>query len=228
MSSRPSGFEERLKAALLARLPEAVPAPPARSFARRYGIPLAVGVATATVVAVMTLTGSVRTGSLPAGTPSPSATDAPRITKERDGSLRFDPPRQEQVPALADRLKELGVEAVALQPVPERECGSAGLWAGGNPRADPGAGLSFGDDGRTLKVNPKAVPPGHTLALAWTYYAPLWAGKQGLGFRVLPTEYAPYCANDLTEAALEAQRLGPPTLPPGVTPPTGVPPTMSP
>ncbi|MER6257170.1 hypothetical protein ABT224_38180 [Streptomyces sp. NPDC001584] len=215
MNSSPSGFEERLKAALLARLPEAVPTPPARSFARRYVIPLAVGAATATLVAVMTLTGGSRTGSRPAGTPSRSASDAPEITKEPDGSLRFDPPRQAQLPALADRLKELGVRAVAVPPLPESECKAVKGWRRG-PQADPAAGLSRGDDGHTLKVNPKAVPPGHTLVLAWAYFQPWWEGRQGLAFGILPDEHVPYCADDYLEAFLEAQRLGPPTRAPGL------------
>ncbi|WP_328924599.1 hypothetical protein OG429_08040 [Streptomyces sp. NBC_00190] len=215
MSARPSGFEDRLKAALLARLPEAAPATPARSFARRYGIPFAVGAATASVVAVMTLTGSIRTGSLPAGTPSRSASDAPEITRDPDGSLRFDPPRQAQVPALADRLKELGVRAVAVPLLPERQCKAVKGWVRG-PQADPAAGLSRGDDGRTLKVNPKAVPPGHTLLVTWAYFQPWWEGKQGLAFGIVENEDVPYCSDDYLEAFLEAQRLGPPTPPPGV------------
>ncbi|MFD7789163.1 hypothetical protein ACFV4Q_39695 [Streptomyces nojiriensis] len=214
MNSRPSGFEDRLKAALLARLPEAVPAPPARSFARRYGIPLAVGAATAAVVAVMTLTGGSRTGSLPAGTPSRSASDAPKITRERDGSLRFDPPRQEQLPALADRLQELGVRAVAVPLLPASQCKTLRGWEHG-PKDDPAAGLWRGDDGRTLKVNPKAVPPGHTLLVTWAYFQPMWEAKRGLAFGIVEDEDVPYCSVDYTEAALEAQRLGPPTPPPG-------------
>ncbi|GGS37110.1 hypothetical protein Snoj_46260 [Streptomyces nojiriensis] len=214
MNSRPSGFEDRLKAALLARLPEAVPAPPARSFARRYGIPLAVGVATATVVAVMTLTGSSRTGSLPAGTPSRSASAAPEITKEPDGSLRFDPPEQAQVPALADRLKELGVRAVAVPMLPASQCKTLRGWERG-PQADPAAGVSRSDDGRTLKVNPKAVPPGHTLLVTWAYFQPLWEAKQGLAFGIVEDEDVPYCSVDYTDAVREAQRLGPPTRTPG-------------
>ncbi|MBT2546591.1 hypothetical protein J7E99_39565 [Streptomyces sp. ISL-44] len=215
MSARPSGFEDRLKAALLARLPEAAPATPARSFARRYGVPLAVGAATATVVAVMTLTGSIRTGSLPAGTPSRSASDAPKIKREPDGSLRFDPPQQAQLPALADRLKELGVRAVAVPLLPELECKAVKGWMRA-PQADPAAGVSRGDDGHTLKVNPKAVPPGHTLLVTWAYFQPMWEGKQGLAFGIVENEDVPYCSVDHTEAVREAQRQGPPTPPPGV------------
>ncbi|MFC9816839.1 hypothetical protein ACFVJM_32790 [Streptomyces virginiae] len=222
MSSRPHGFEDRLKAALLARLPDSAPAAPARSVARRYGIPLAVGLATATVVAVMTLTGSTRSGSLPATTPSRSASDTPVITKDPDGSLRFDPPQQAQLPALADRLKELGVRAFAVpQLLPERECRAVKGWLR-SPQDDPAAGLSRGDDGRTLKVNPKAVPPGHTLVFTWAYFQPMWEAKQGVAFGVLRNEDVPYCSVDYTEAVKEAQRLGPPT------PPPGVPATMSP
>ncbi|MFE9484189.1 hypothetical protein ACFYNM_37105 [Streptomyces spororaveus] len=213
MNSSPSGFEERLKAALLARLPEIEPAPPARSFARRYGIPLAVGVATATVVAVMTLTGSTRTGSLPAGTPSRSASDAPRITKEPDGSLRFDAPRQEQLPALADRLKELGVPTVVPELLPELECKAVKGWVRG-PKDDPAAGVSSSDGRRTLEVNPKAVPPGHTLVLTWAYFQPWWEEKWGLAFGVLPNEWVPSCSVDFREYYLKEKEMGRPTRTP--------------
>ncbi|MGW3328682.1 hypothetical protein [Streptomyces virginiae] len=221
MNSSPGGFEERLKAALLARLPEIEPTPPARSFARRYGIPLAVGVATATVVAVMTLTGSTRTGSLPAGTPSRSASDAPKITREPDGSLRFDAPRQEQLPALADRLKELGVPTVVPELLPELECKAVKGWVRG-PKDDPAAGVSSSDGKRTLKVNPKAVPPGHTLVLTWAYFQPWWEEKWGLAFGVLPNEWVPYCSVDFREAYLKEKEMGRPTRTP--SPPA----TMSP
>lgn len=219
MNSRPSGFEERLKGALLARLPEAAPAPPARSFARRYGIPLAVGVATATVVAVTTLTGSIGTGSLPAGTPSRSASDAPEITREPDGSLRFDPPQEAQVPALVDRLKDLGVRVALVPKVPESECDELRNWISGPKAADPTAGLSRGDDGRTLRVNPKAVPPGHTLALTWADYYPV--GTQALGFRVFPNSDVPSCVDDPMEGFLK-------TLPTTLTPPNGKPTPVAP
>ncbi|WP_327734470.1 hypothetical protein OG749_11770 [Streptomyces nojiriensis] len=213
MNSSPSGFEERLKAALLARLPEIEPTPPARSFARRYGIPLAVGVATATVVAAMTLTGSSRTGSLPADTPSRSASDAPKITKEPDGSLRFDPPRQEQLPALADRLKKLGVPTVVPELLPELECKAVKGWVRG-PKDDPTAGVSSSDGKRTLKVNPKAVPPGHTLVLTWAYFQPWWEEKWGLAFGVLPNEWVPYCSVDFREYYLKEKEMGRPTRTP--------------
>ncbi|MFJ3924482.1 hypothetical protein [Streptomyces sp. NPDC090022] len=78
-------------------------------------------------------------------------------------------------------------------------------------------------------VTRRVVPTGHTLALSWAYYPPYRDGKQGPVFAVLRNEYAPCCFTDNTAAALEAQRLGPRTPPPGMTPPPppGVPPTPS-
>ncbi|MFI7360119.1 RNA polymerase sigma factor [Streptomyces avidinii] len=169
----------------------------------------------AQALGVTQATGSIRTGSLPAGTPSRSASDAPEITREPDGALRFDPPQQAQLPALADRLKELGVRAVAPPPLPELQCKAVKGWVRG-PQDDPAAGLSRSDDGRTLKVNPKAVPPGHTLVLAWAYFHPWWAEEQGLAFGVLPNEHVPYCSVDYRETFLEEQRLGRPTATPSV------------
>ncbi|MFJ3726382.1 hypothetical protein ACIPYQ_27985 [Streptomyces sp. NPDC090045] len=207
MSTRPSGFEDRLKAALLARLPEEAPAPaPARSFARRYGIPLAVGVATAVVVAVMVVPGSTRNGSLPAGgptgSPSPSATDAPEIKKDPDGSLRFKLPEQHQVPALVDRLKELGVQVALVPKRPRSQCSELG-GGGRGPQADPEAEiLQHSDDDFVLKVNAKTVPPGHTLIFPWADYYPL--GEHGIGFGVVETAKVPSCSIDFSEGLEEA------------------------
>ncbi|MFE5555827.1 hypothetical protein [Streptomyces sp. NPDC056544] len=210
MSTRPSGFEDRLKAALLARLPAETPAPaPARSLTRRYGIPLAVGIATAVVVAVMALPGSTRNGSLPSvgptGSPSPSATDAPEIKKDPDGSLRFKVPEQGQVPALADRLKELGVQVALVPKRPLSECSSElyGGVAGFNPMDDPEAVIvQRGDDGLFLKVNAKTVPPGYALAFAWAEHYPL--GDRGFSFNVVETAKVPSCTLDYSEGLEEA------------------------
>ncbi|MDX3537969.1 hypothetical protein PV721_27190 [Streptomyces sp. MB09-01] len=208
MSTRPRGFEDRLKAALLARLPEEAPAPaPARSFARRYGIPLAVGVATAAVVAAMTLAGdSGGNGSLPAvgptGSPSPPATGAPEIKKDPDGSLRFQLPKHDQIPALVDRLKELGVQVSLVPKRPPSQCSELdGGYRG--PQADSAAEIMQGSaDGFDFKVNPKTVPPGHTLAISWADYHPL--GEQGIGFGVIETSKVPSCSIDYSEGLDEA------------------------
>ncbi|MFD4870897.1 hypothetical protein [Streptomyces sp. NPDC058412] len=211
MSTRPSGFEDRLKAALLARLPEEAPAPaPARSFARRYGIPLAVGIATAAVVAVMTLAGdSGGNGSLPSvgptGSPSPSATDAPEIKKDPDGSLRFKLPEQRQVPALAARLKELGVQVALVPKRPPSQCDSElyGGVRGFDPMDDPEARIGQqGDDGFFLKVNAKTVPPGYALAFAWAEHYPL--GDRAFSFNVVEKARVPSCTIDNSEGLEEA------------------------
>ncbi|WP_327412787.1 hypothetical protein [Streptomyces sp. NBC_01233] len=207
MSSRPRAFEERLKAALLARLPEEAPAPaPARSFARRYGIPLAVGVVTAVVVAVMVVPGSTRNGSLPAGgptgSPSPSATDAPEIRKDPDGSLRFKLPEHDQIPALVDRLKELGVQVSLVPKRPRSQCSEPGGGYRG-PQADPAAEImQHSDDDFRFKVNAKTVPPGYTLTFSWADYHPL--GEQGIGFGVIETSKVPSCTIDYSEGLDEA------------------------
>lgn len=198
MSTRPSGFEERLKAALLARLPEAVPAAPARSFARRYGIPLAVGVATASVVAVMTLPGSTRHGPRPAGSPSP----APEIRKDPDGSLRFKLPENDQIPALVERLRELGVAAVVVPKRPRSQCSDLGGGYRG-PQADPEAEImQSGKEDFDFKVNAKTVPAGYTLTFNWADYHPL--GEQGVGFGVIETSKVPKCSIDYSEGLEEA------------------------
>ncbi|MEU9087131.1 hypothetical protein [Streptomyces sp. NPDC048357] len=211
MSTRPSGFEDRLKAALLARLPEEAPAPaPVRSFARRYGIPLAVGAATAALVAAMTLAGdNGGNGSLPAvgptGSPSPPATGVPEIKKDPDGSLRFKLPDQQQVPALAARLKELGVQVALVPKLPRSQCGSElyGGVAGFDPMDDPEAQiLQRGDDAGFLKVNAKTVPPGYALAFAWSEHYPL--GDRGFSFNVVEKAKVPSCTIDYSEGLEEA------------------------
>ncbi|MFJ4780104.1 hypothetical protein [Streptomyces sp. NPDC088762] len=207
-STRPHAFEDRLKAALLARLPEAHSAPaPAR---RRYGIPLAVGVATAAVIAVMALPGSARNGSLPAvgptGSPSPSTAGAPEIRKDPDGSLRFRMPEPRQIPALAARLKELGVQVVLVPSRPPSQCKELG---GGYraPQADQEAEImQRGDDGFVFKVNAKTVPPGYTLTFRWADYYPL--GEQGIGFGVIETSKVPSCSIDYTEGLEELLNSG--------------------
>ncbi|MFD4245850.1 hypothetical protein ACFWP3_30290 [Streptomyces sp. NPDC058525] len=224
MSTRPSGFEERLKAALLARLPEAAPAATARPFARRYGIPLSVGVATAAVLAVVTLPGSSRDGSLPAGrptgSPGPSAPGPLEIKKDPDGSIRFDLPTHEQIPALVDRLKGLGVQVVLVPKRPRSQCSEPGGGYRG-PQADPEAEIMPGGDGPAFKVNAKTVPPGYTLTFDWKGYHP--PGERGISFGVIETSKVPSCSIDYSEG-LEELLKGKPG-PPDPTPPTGPPPT---
>ncbi|MFG2336552.1 hypothetical protein [Streptomyces yangpuensis] len=201
MSSRPSGFEDRLKAALLARLPETPPPTPARSFARRYGVPLAVGVATAAVVAVMTVPGSTRDGSRPADGPAKL-----EIKKDPDGSLRFRLPEPPEVPELVKRLKALGVSAAVVPMRPPSQCSAPG---GGyrDPQADPQAEIMQSGDGDTaLKVNAKTVPPGYTLTFNWAEYYPL--GAKGIGLGVIETSKVPSCSVDYSEGLEELLKAG--------------------
>ncbi|MFD5148996.1 hypothetical protein [Streptomyces sp. NPDC058401] len=205
MSERPSGFEERLKAALMARLPDVPPPPPAQSVARRYGIPFAVGAATAAVVAAMVLPGSAHNASRPAGgptgSPSPPAADQPEIKRDADGSLRFDLPENDQVPGLAARLKALGVAVVVVPSKPRSQCSEPGGGYRG-PQADHEAEIMQNSaDGHVLKVNAKTVPPGYTLTLGWSDYYPL--GQGGSSFGVIQTSKVPSCSVDYSEGLEE-------------------------
>ncbi|MFJ1563464.1 hypothetical protein ACIOG8_04425 [Streptomyces erythrochromogenes] len=210
MSSRPRGFEDRLKAALLARLPETPLPTPARSFARRYGVPLAVGAATVAVVAVMTVPGSTRDGSRPADGPAKL-----EIKKDPDGSLRFRLPEQPEVPSLVKRLKAMGVNAVVVPMRPPSQCSEPGGGYRG-PQADPEAEImQSGDDDTALKVNAKTVPPGYTLTFNWAEYYPL--GARGISFGVIETAKVPSCKVDQSEGLEELLKSGSATKDPGPT-----------
>ncbi|MET9959930.1 hypothetical protein ABZ128_12850 [Streptomyces sp. NPDC006326] len=202
MSARPSGFEDRLKAALLARLPEEPPATPTRSFARRYGIPLAVGVATAAVVAVMALPGSSRHDTRPAD----GSAGAPEIRKDADGSLRFRMPEPGEIPALVEALKKLGVPAVLVPRRPPSQCSEHGGGYRG-PQADRDAEvLQHSADGFDFKVDAKTVPPGYSLTFDWAEYYPL--GGEGISFGVIETSKVPSCAIDYSEGLEELLKSG--------------------
>ncbi|MER7734520.1 hypothetical protein ABTX80_26875 [Streptomyces erythrochromogenes] len=210
MSSRPRGFEDRLKAALLARLPETPLPTPARSFARRYGVPLAVGAATAAVIAVMTVPGSTRDGSRPADGPPKL-----EIKKDPDGSLRFRLPEQPEIPELVKRLKAMGVSAAVVPMRPPSQC-SATVGGYRGPQADPEAEIMQAGDGDTaLKVNAKTVPPGYTLTFNWAEYYPL--GAKGIGLGVIETSKVPSCEIDQSEGLEELLKSGSATKDPGPT-----------
>ncbi|THA82363.1 hypothetical protein [Streptomyces sp. A0592] len=211
MISRPRGFEDRLKAALLARLPETPPPTPARSFARRYGVPLAVGAATVAVVAVMTVPGSTRDGSRPADGPtvgpSPSATGAPEIRKDPDGALRFGMPEPGQVPALVDALKKLGVPAVLVPMRPRSQCSEMGGGYRG-PQADPEAEvMQRSADGFTVKVDAKTVPPGYAITFTWADYYP-FGESRSIGIGVIEASKVPSCTVDYSEGLEDVLKAG--------------------
>ncbi|MFF9981578.1 hypothetical protein [Streptomyces erythrochromogenes] len=213
MSSRPRGFEDRLKAALLARLPETPLPTPARSFARRYGVPLAVGAATVAVVAVMTVPGSTRDGSRPAdgptGRPSPSATGtgAPEIRKDPDGALRFGMPEPGQVPALVDALKKRGVPAVLVPMRPRSQCSEIGGGYRG-PQADPEAEvMQRSADGFAFKVDAKTVPPGYAITFTWADYYP-YGESRSIGVGVIEASKVPTCDIDYSEGLDELLKAG--------------------
>ncbi|MFE2171003.1 hypothetical protein ACFXB3_38970 [Streptomyces sp. NPDC059447] len=209
MSSRPHAFEERLKAALLARLPETAPAP-APTRARRYGIPLAVGVATAVVVAVMALPGSTRTGGLPAGgptgAPGPSATGAPEIKKDPDGSLRFEVPEQDRVTALVDALKKLGVAASLVPMRPPSQCPEGDLFVLAPEGHSVAEFLQPTGHGFEVKIHAKTAPPGYSILFTWAEYYPL--GDHRVRLSVSESSRIPPCSVDYSVGLEELLRSG--------------------
>ncbi|MGW0753128.1 hypothetical protein [Streptomyces sp. NPDC002587] len=204
MSSRPRAFEEQLKAALLARLPEPPAPAPVRSFARRYGIPLAVGVATAAVVALVAVPGSGgRDGSLPAH-PAPATSVAPREPLvERDGTIVIAMPKWAEVPETVRKLQAVGARVAMVQKKPPAECSNPG---GGylGPRFVPGTGTETLDldteplrgrgDGMRLTINAKTVPDGHTLVIGRTVRPMIRLSDVSAG--VIETAKVPSCEID--------------------------------
>ncbi|MFE2877945.1 hypothetical protein ACFXG6_18875 [Streptomyces roseus] len=200
--SRPHGFEDRLKAALLARFPEEPAPTPARSFVRRYGVPLAVGLATAAVLGLVALPGGGggdHGGSRPAGTRS-----ATEPVVRGDGTILVAWPSYEEVPGTVDRLRALGVRVAMVQRRPPGECSDPG---GGylGPEYDPATGkwkeqdpdaLPFVMDGgrRMLRITAKTVPEGHTLVLARA--AQPAPRVDGVSVGVIATGKVPSCEID--------------------------------
>ncbi|MFJ3912119.1 hypothetical protein EDE04_5731 [Streptomyces sp. 2132.2] len=199
---RPYGFEDRLKAALLARLPEEPAPTPARSFVRRYGVPLAVGLATAAVLGLVALPGGGGGGgSRPAGTSS-----ATEPVVRGDGTILVAWPSYEGVPETVDKLRALGVRVAMVQRRPPGECSDPG---GGHlgPEYDPASGkwkeqdpdaLPFVMDGdqRMLRITAKTVPEGHTLVLARA--AKPAPRVDGVSVGVVATEKVPSCEIDFS------------------------------
>ncbi|WP_327282391.1 MULTISPECIES: hypothetical protein [unclassified Streptomyces] len=231
MNNRPTAFEEKLKAALMARMPQ-VPAPaPARSFARRYGIPLAVAAATAvTAGLVVTVPGSGRDGSLsaqvsstpaPAVSPPPTGASAagvsPAPTRDGSGTITLDMPRHSQVPGLVEQLRALGVTVVLMPKKSESQCPyPSGGYRG--PQLLPGTTthdlesdvLQRDGNKMVLKINSRTVPPGYTLVFGWPDRPP--TSEQSVSFGVKET-------SKLTPCEIDNSRDRDPVLPTGAPAP---------
>ncbi|MEU9147719.1 hypothetical protein [Streptomyces sp. NPDC048349] len=203
MSNRPLGFEERLKAALLARIP-ATPEPlPARSFARRYGVPLAVGLVTAAVLGLVTLPDLREHGG---------AGPAHGLGKDGDGTVTVPMPKPDELPELARRLEAMGVSAVVVPMKPPAEC--PGENSGGYRESlhHPDGTIDLEGNvvrGRgtamVLKINSKTVPPGHTLVLMKPMRPPLRDPNQ-VRVGVKETSKVPACEPDYAPSPEEESR----------------------
>ncbi|RSS84113.1 hypothetical protein EF903_24630 [Streptomyces sp. WAC05292] len=215
MTSRPHAFEDRLKAALLSRMP-AEPAPtPARTFAKRYGIPLAVAsvtVVTAGLVALPAL-GSPQAGHTagsPTAAPSVSSSAAVGVRRSPDGSLLVALPTTESLPGVVEELRRQGVKVAVVDRKPVSECAHPGggyLGPGVSPYdpaepllgPGPGPGPGPAADGPALRINDRSVPAGHTLVFAKPYRpapAPVGVGATPVGVGVIADAKVPPCERD--------------------------------
>ncbi|MEV4192236.1 hypothetical protein [Streptomyces toxytricini] len=203
MTSRPHAFEDRLKAALMARLP-AQPAPaPARSIAKRYGIPLAVASATVVTAGLVALPalgspGAGNADNAPATAPSGATSAAPGVGRSSDGSLLVVLPTTESLPGVVEELRKQGVKVAVVDKKPVSECAHPGggyLGPGTSPYDPNEPLLSPGGpaaDGPNLRINDRSVPPGHTLV----FTKPYRPTKALVGVGVIPDAKVPPCERD--------------------------------
>uniref|UniRef100_A0AAU2JMQ6 Uncharacterized protein n=1 Tax=Streptomyces sp. NBC_00049 TaxID=2903617 RepID=A0AAU2JMQ6_9ACTN len=155
MSSRPSAFEERLKAELLAIAadrPEGTAIAP-RSRARRLRVPLALGAVAATVAGLI---------ALPVLGDSGGSSPAYAVTKDSDGTIWIEVRQPlDALPGLERELRTLGFSVVTV-PM-KRGCRQFPEWHHG-PNLESGP-VVLKDGGFTLKVNSETVPAGYTIVI---------------------------------------------------------------
>ncbi|MET9887665.1 hypothetical protein ABZZ20_31935 [Streptomyces sp. NPDC006430] len=172
MNNRPTAFEERLKAELVAivaeqgdedRIDFAV-----RSPARRFRMPLAMGVAAAAATALL---------ALPVVGDDGGTQAAYALSKGSDGTITVKLFNPEGLPGLERELHGWGVSVTVVDIKPVAEChASGGGFDGPLGLIQDERGIIVGHDGRTelisyekaelvLKINSATLPEGHTLVL---------------------------------------------------------------
>ncbi|MGW6706749.1 hypothetical protein ACWGDE_17910, partial [Streptomyces sp. NPDC054956] len=183
MSSRPSAFEERLKAELMAVAAEMPPAAaPVRSHARRYRIPLALGAVAATVAGLV---------ALPVLGEDGGSSPAYAVSKEADGTIWVRIYHPDGVDGTVRELRELGVAVAAVPRRPSEQCpASEAFPAGLTPGERGGRPAGAMDASAQMLITPETVPPGHTLVLSTPADA---ADIHGIGFGAVETAKVPAC-----------------------------------
>ncbi|MBT2448215.1 hypothetical protein J7F03_14215 [Streptomyces sp. ISL-43] len=196
MSSRPSAFEERLKAELVAIAAEGAQAQAetkagfaVRSPARRLRMPLAVGLAASAAAALI---------ALPVMGDEGGTSAAYALTKGEDGTITVKLFNPEGLPGLERELRGLGVPVVVVDQKPVAECDATGGGFDGPVMTPDGKSwepyedvLASNGDEPVLKINSKTVKPGHTLVLV----RPMTPSRKGsgAGFGTMETSRVPSC-----------------------------------
>ncbi|MFE4259395.1 hypothetical protein [Streptomyces sp. NPDC056883] len=216
MSTRPTAFEERLKAELVAIAADReesgggvglITRPPAR----RLRIPLAVGLAAAAAAGLI---------ALPVMGDQGGSSAAYALSKSDDGTIVVRLFNSEGLPGLERELRRLGVPVAVIQQKPVAECDAPGggfdgpVWNEERQAWEPFEDvLDTRADEPVLRINSETVKPGHTLVLVRPVKPSSDPMNDHMGFGTMETSRLPSCIPDYTSAldpklVLDAPREG--------------------
>lgn len=193
MSSRPSAFEERLKAELMAiaadQPPAAAPArsgplrsAPLRSAAKRYRIPVVLGSLAAVAAGLV---------ALPVLGEDGGSAPAYAVSKDADGTIWVRIYHPDGVEGTVRELRALGVTAVTVPRRPSEQCPASEAFPVGLTPGEGGGVPAVEMDGSAqMLITPKTVPSGHTLVLSTPVDG---ADIHGIGFGAVETAKVPAC-----------------------------------
>ncbi|MFD5146878.1 hypothetical protein [Streptomyces sp. NPDC058401] len=204
MSTRPTAFEERLKAELVAIAADRAesggePELVARSAVRRLRIPLAVGLAAVVAAGLI---------ALPVMGDQGGGSAAYAVSRSDDGTIVVDLYNPEGISGVERELRALGIPVAVVPEKPEAECpmvaggfdGPVGLITDergvivGESQEQLFGFRKGGGGGLVLTINARTLPAGHTLVLV----DPVRPRLTYVGAGSIPTERVPSCVPDFT------------------------------
>ncbi|MFI5760286.1 hypothetical protein ACIA8F_05015 [Streptomyces sp. NPDC051563] len=206
MSTRPTAFEGRLKAELVAIAADRAQSGGgaelvARSPARRLRIPLAVGLAAVVAAGLI---------ALPVMGDQGGSSAAYALSRSDDGSIVVNLYNPDGIAGVERELRALGIPVAVVPEKPQAQCPAvAGGFDGpvGLITDERGVitGVSQeqlfgfrkgGDGGLVLTINARTLPAGHTLVLV----DPVRPRLTYVGAGSMPTERVPSCLPDFSVA----------------------------
>lgn len=207
MSNRPTAFEERLKAELVAIAAERAELDGRADFAvgspaRRFRIPIAVGLAATAAVASI---------ALPVMGDQGGTSAAYAVSRSDDGTITVNLYNPEGISGVERELRGLGIPVAVVPEKPVEECPAVpgggfdgpvglitderGLIVGVSQ--EQLFGFKKGGGGElVLTINSRTLPVGHTLVLV----KPVKPRLTYVGAGSMPTERVPSCIPDFTRA----------------------------